>query len=400
MRVKKYSYVAESSRSIKKPLLVGASAFSIYLVYIIVRVMVAGHSNPGSLIVLGHLFVNPKTLPLKGLPIINRNGYDGQFYFRLAMDPFDLNMKALGITFDTPYRTSRIGYPLLSYLLAFGQIALVPISLLATNLIAIFVLGTASGYLAQLCKADAWWGLLGPFYFGFALSTGRDLTEVSGSAMVIVALVLIRRERFGYAAAILAYAVITRETAVLIAGGLGLYWLWSNRHLFSRGRPRNDSPYPWFLWLIPSITYFAWQIVTYENVHQVSLKSDISSNLFVPLAAPVESLASHLSTLGSLASLLWLGQSAVWGIALLITAALLRSSNAKPWEKLTWAIAAIFSLSLSSAIWANDNYLRSVSLVWILALPILFESKPARKFVGSITAIAWVVSVLPLLLAI
>ena len=42
-------------------------------------------------------------------------GYDGQFYYRFAFNPFNWNPTAYGITVDHNYRYTRIGYSLVAY---------------------------------------------------------------------------------------------------------------------------------------------------------------------------------------------------------------------------------------------------------------------------------------------
>ena len=378
--------------------MVAISAVVIYGLFLGIRVMVAGHGNLASLIILGHTFVNSSRLPIQHLPQIPGPGYDGQFYFRLALDPFDLKRTALGITFDTPYRPSRIGYPALVYLLAGTDRALVPASLVYTNLLAIGAIGLSGSYLAVSSRLSPWWGLLLAGYFGFTYSIGRDLTEVSGTVFVLLGLLLLRKERWILGTVAFSYAVITRETATLVVFGIGLYWLWCHRYVLS---PRNkvvDSPFPIYVWIAPALTYITWGVVTYLNVHQVGIRSDLAANLYFPLAAPIEALANRLSNLTGVTSLLWLGQVATWATTQALAAIQYRQSTARPWEKIAWIVTVITSLSLSSEIWANANYLRSISLAWVIAILILWDSQTSRRFMAAVASIAWIVSALPLLL--
>ena len=78
-------------------------------VFVIVRVAVAAHGNLSELVVAGRTYVDPARsggpAPLPG------NGYDGQFYYRLALNPSHLSVLGHGIRLDTSYRVQRIGYP-------------------------------------------------------------------------------------------------------------------------------------------------------------------------------------------------------------------------------------------------------------------------------------------------
>ena len=57
--------------------------------------------NIGRFVLAGQLYVNAAQAP-KGLPILADNtGYDGQFFYRLTLNPSDLHNTAFGITLDT-----------------------------------------------------------------------------------------------------------------------------------------------------------------------------------------------------------------------------------------------------------------------------------------------------------
>src|SRR6202008_2110594 len=96
----------------------------------------------------------------RGLAVFPGTGYDGQFYYRLALGPADLHRTAFGITMDAPYRLQRIGYPALGWLAALGRHAWVPAALVAVNVLALGAIGLAGGMLARDCGRHALWGLL------------------------------------------------------------------------------------------------------------------------------------------------------------------------------------------------------------------------------------------------
>src|SRR5208282_2101510 len=90
-------------------------------------------------------FCDVKQMPVP-LGLFSKNGYDGQFYYRLALDPFTKQQTAFGITLDIPpYRQQRILYPMLVHALALGRAQWVPWALIAVNYLAICALSfTAS----------------------------------------------------------------------------------------------------------------------------------------------------------------------------------------------------------------------------------------------------------------
>ena len=85
------------------------------------------------------------------MPVAKTYGYDGQFFYRLALNPLNFHHIAYGITMDRSYRYMRIGYPALTWLVSAGQHTLVPVMLVAVNIAAIGVMG----YLAPCSPSRA-----------------------------------------------------------------------------------------------------------------------------------------------------------------------------------------------------------------------------------------------------
>src|ERR1700744_6480355 len=54
-------------------------------------------------ILIGQHFAHPAQLP-PGMPLRTAYGYDGQFFYRLAVSPFDFSHTAYGVTVDRAYR--------------------------------------------------------------------------------------------------------------------------------------------------------------------------------------------------------------------------------------------------------------------------------------------------------
>jgi hypothetical protein len=147
-------------------ILVGAVGGLAAAVFTVGRLEVFAHGNLSRFIGIGSTFVERKKLPT-GIEVGSGSGYDGQFYYRLALDPFDLHRSAYGITFDNAYRLQRITYSFLAWLASGGQHKYVPLSLVLINVVALAVLAGISAQLSQDCKRPATYGLLIAGYFGF-----------------------------------------------------------------------------------------------------------------------------------------------------------------------------------------------------------------------------------------
>lgn len=130
------------------------------------------------------------------LVVVRGNGYDGQFYYRLALDPADLARRAFGIELDSASRLGRIGYPALAWLLSGGgRPFLVPAALVLANLIGLGILGWSGARVALDSGRHALWGLVAPAYWGYLWSLGRDLTEILAAAL-LTGLVAVRHHQW------------------------------------------------------------------------------------------------------------------------------------------------------------------------------------------------------------
>src|SRR5579859_7863604 len=100
-------------------------------------------------------FAQAEKLPPGLHPLDPAQVYDGQFFYRLAIDPSA--SRDVGISFDHPsYRQQRILYPLIARGLSAGQDAWVPFVLVAINVVGLAVLGALGARFAVECGAPAW----------------------------------------------------------------------------------------------------------------------------------------------------------------------------------------------------------------------------------------------------
>ncbi|MGA1438079.1 MAG: hypothetical protein ACO35F_11430 [Ilumatobacteraceae bacterium] len=80
-----------SSKLPNSPALVGAIALLVWLVFVVVRLVRLGDGDIGYFVLAGTDFTDS----LAGLPLLEGAGYDGQFFHRLAVDPFDADKRVL-----------------------------------------------------------------------------------------------------------------------------------------------------------------------------------------------------------------------------------------------------------------------------------------------------------------
>jgi hypothetical protein len=173
------------------------------------------------------------------------HGYDGQYYYRIAVAPL---AGAHGL--DKPaYRYQRIGYPLAARALAFGSNAQVPLALVLVNICAVTLSTLLVALLLRDSGASPAFALAWAAYAGQVASFWRDLAEPLAMALVALAILLIRRERWWPAAFALLLAALTKETSLLFVAAAGV-------HLALHGRLRLLG----MLSCVVGLPYLVWQI--------------------------------------------------------------------------------------------------------------------------------------------
>jgi hypothetical protein len=152
---------------------------------------------------------------------VGEPGYDGQFAYWVALDP---RPSAAAPHLDVPaYRYQRLLYPLLTRTLALGQPGLVPWTLVALNLAAqVGLTWLMERWLAEH-GFSRWYALTVGLWAGLVMSVRLDLSEPVCFLLATGAVLLVYRGRVGWAATLLALALLTKETALLFATGL-LAW--------------------------------------------------------------------------------------------------------------------------------------------------------------------------------
>jgi hypothetical protein len=346
-------------------------------------------------ILIGQYFANPARLPA-GMPLRPKYGYDGQFFYRLAINPLNLSHTAYGITMDQAYRFMRIGYPVITWLASFGQRALVPYMLVAVNIAALGVLGYLGAVIARQGGRHAAWGLLLPGYFGLVTSLSRDTAEPVAAVFLVAGLLALRGRRLVLASLLLAFAALTRETAMVAVAAIFVVRL--TGLLRRRTRPgREDIP-----WLLPTVVFVGWQAVVYAFSGAVPLFADTGRNAGTPLLAPFVAIGHNLGQLdltGYNAADVWLAELAV---LLVFAAAALRSmrtSLAPMHERVALVGFLIEICVVTPNTWNSVTAdLRSFVEVYLLAV-ILLLSRPRGpvRSPGSWLARAAIAGLVPVL---
>lgn len=197
----------------------------------------SGH-DPRDMIYIGRHFINQShASPIIRLdpsyPNVGEIGYDGEFFYYLALDP----VNARYYMDVSTYRYTRIVYPMLARALALGRPVLIPWTLWLINWLAIA--GGALAVAAWLKRRgfSPWFALVYGFYPGLIVAVQRDLSEALGYGLAATGVYVFDfgpgRRRL-LPAGIFALAALTRETtavfgvvyagAVLFGDGPKMRW--------------------------------------------------------------------------------------------------------------------------------------------------------------------------------
>ena len=348
------------------------------LAFVLARWQTWAHGSISRFILVGQHFATPAQLP-HGMPVAPTYGYDGQFFYRLALNPLNFSQTAYGITMDRSYRYMRIGYPALTWLVSLGQHFLVPIMLVAVNVAAVGALGYLGGVFARQGGRHALAGLLMPGYFGLLTSLSRDTAEPLAAACLLAGLLAVRARRPVLAAAFLAYGVLTRETVLVAVAAIAVMRILG----MVRGRQRPGRAD--LAWVVPAVAFAAWQVVVKAAIGSFPLLADGGRNAGTPFVAALEAVKNNLTHVNAHV----FDQYDVWFLELAILAffalaALLSlwTTSAPVHERLALVLYLVEICVVTPSTWNSlDADLRSFIEVYLLSVVILLGTP--RRSLGS-----------------
>ena len=373
--------------ALNRPVVPAVIAFVGWLGFALARWQVWAKGHLSLFIMAGHTYTHRAQLP-RGLLLVPSAGYDGQFYYRLALDPVNWNRTAFGITMDQSYRYTRIGYPVLAWLLSLGQHQFVPVALVAINLIAVAAMAFLGGMFARDAGRHALWGLAFAAYFGLVISVGRDTAEPLAEACMLGGLLAYRRNRPLLATAAFAVGAITRETILLAPAAIAV------TRLVAMGRRRARPGLADLTWLVPACAYGLVELAVHFVVRgEFPLLANGDRNLAVPFTAMIDALRydiRHINTAHLSPIDISLLEYATLGIFVLAGLAVLLVTTAPAHERLAFVFFVLQLGLLSSQIWTSTfGEGRSLIEPYLMAL-ILLLATPRQylswRYLGPITA--------------
>jgi hypothetical protein len=361
-----------------RPIIPGLIALVAALAFVLARWQTWAKGDITKFILVGRHFATLSQLP-RGVAVAPTYGYDGQFFYRLALNPVNFSHIAYGIRVDQPYRYMRIGYPWLTWLVSFGQHVLVPVMLVVINIVAIGAIGYLGGMFARQGGRHALAGLVLPAYFGLLTSLSRDTAEPLAAACLLGGLLAIRARRPVLAGLLLAYGALTRESVMVAVAAVAIVDFIGVIRRRRSVRPGRDD----LAWALPTAAFVAWQVVVKVAVGRFPLLVDANGNTGSPFITPLKAVEhnfTHINLHHFEQYDLWFLELAI--LILLAVAALgsLRSTNAPVHERLALVLYMIEICVVSPSTWYSlDADLRSFIEVYLLAAIILLGT-PRHRF--------------------
>jgi hypothetical protein len=384
---------------LNNPVACGLIAFLGWLAFALARWQVWAAGRIGLFVMAGHVYSGPANLPH-----VPSKGYDGQFYYRFALDPFNWHRTAYGITIDYNYRYTRLGYPLVAWIVSLGRHGVVPVVLVAVNLVFVAIMGWLGGKFARESGRHALWGLLFVAYFGLVISVGRDTAEPLADGCMLGGLLAYRHSRYILAAALIAYGVITNEPILVVAIAIALTRLYEmyRRRAPSHGGaarptipPRARPGLQDLVWVLPGAAY-----VVLQGIEHVVVKgraggfADIRQNFAAPFWAMIPAIYEDFRRL----SFTHLGIYDYNVIEVLVLLAfvvagllVLRATTAPVHERVAFVGFVLVEMVLASGqFWGSvfgdgrtyiDAYLLAV--IMLLATPVTAKAAPAAVADGA-----------------
>ncbi|OLT59148.1 AZOBR_p60025 family cell surface glycopolymer formation protein [Moorena bouillonii] len=209
-------------------------------------------------------------------------GYDGQQFLTIALDPWLENSGTIEAITPPQYRYRRILYPLLGYLLGFGNPQLIPYAMVGINCLAIILIVFVSSLYFKRYSGRTWHSLLVLSIPGVWMVLSLSTADLISSLLLVTAIYFYRNEKPIYTAIAIAAACLTRETMLLMWLAILLTSIWERK-----GRQLQHLLWAW-------IPVAGWAIYVFYRL-EVQENLEGSENFGYPLFGIGQKLINSLT---------------------------------------------------------------------------------------------------------
>ncbi|MDO8497085.1 MAG: hypothetical protein Q7S61_00880 [bacterium] len=370
--------IARLSDKLNKPFIPVCITLILYI-FFLVFLLQYKNKDITSLITAGSQFTNKKELISRIDILSDSSGYDGQFFYRLALNPFTQKQKEYGILLDTPfYRQQRLLYPLMASLISLGNPLVIPYAMVIVNIIFLCILALYGCLYAQRRKKHALWGLVFSLYAGFLFTLSRDLAEIISSGFFLAGLFYFDSKKFKLASLLFSLAVLTKETAMILPLSICMVGIWER------------SIKKIVVGILPVVTYFIWHGWLIYNWKE-NTTFGVQSNMDIPFRGIWLSIKIMPQQSIYLQNTYFLELLFLFSISLLSFIYILRRKI----NLYLITILILYSLllvSLSLNVWREDyGFMRAFSEMFIVIFFILMRFKTKAVIVAGLISISlWI----------
>ncbi len=215
---------------------VGLVVGAVFLSFAIDQVTVRFGGNASGLARISHRYfdqaplVNGRDDLRDSLVFADGVGYDGQFFYLMAFDPFLTALREQPREYarfiDAPaYRYGRIGFSVLTKVFSFDQPARYPVTMAALVIGALALSACLLSLIARAYGFTLWYGVLIVFIPGFWQSAQLSLPEPVAVAFFLGGYLCLIRQKWWVGGVLLALSLLVRETggAFVLAVAAGLF---------------------------------------------------------------------------------------------------------------------------------------------------------------------------------
>ena len=361
------------------PLVVAAVAGVAILVFVGARLALVGDRDLATFVVAGDVYADPAITDLDPGP---GTGYDGQFAYRLALDPLDLEGERDGIEVDSPLRWGRIAYPALAWAAAAGQPGGVPAALVAVNVAGVAVLGWLGALAARRHALHAAWGLLLAGWAGLVFSVARDLTEIVAACGVIGGLLAWQRRRAGWSGGALSVAVLAREGTVIVVAALALVRVVG----WARGRERPSALDA--AWVVPATVFVAWQAWCGVSAGEVPVLASVGEHVGAPSVGAGQD-GGWLGEPDGRYAALKAAQFAVLVAVVVVALLAARRGEVDAVVVVSLVLGLAVAARVSAPVWNDWAGFRALTDVYVLAVLAVLAGRRHLAWIGLAVAPVW-----------
>lgn len=273
--------------------------------------------------------VTKKLLPPNFIIMKNISGYDGQAYYYAASDPFiKTNFHRIDLK-----KYQRFLYPFLAYILAFGNDALLPWTLLIVNIISILVGTLFLSIILKKHNVSIWYALIYSFGIGNTVAFQYNLTTPLFLCLILMGIYFYEEKKIVSTALFFSLALITRETTALIILVFLMYEFFKKRY-------KNS-----FVIILSFIPFILLQFFLYQRLGKIPLLGS-SGHLTLPFAGIIQHVSNINLNGGIKAIIRKISVIPYFCFVVLVLAVsivkLLRNKNIYNWNLFVQAFVSIF----------------------------------------------------------